>query len=375
MVKEVARNKGFDLVGVAPAQSPEHWDFYQKWLDLGYAGEMGYLGRNLNRRADPCEILPNARSILCLGTNYLPSKKPEVSTGARGSVSKYAQGDDYHDVIEAQLADLLAEIQKLVPSAEGRYYVDTGPVLERDVAARAGLGWFGKHTVLIHKRKGSWFFLSEIILNLDLEPDVPQLDHCGTCTRCIDACPTDAIVAPYEVDSRRCISYLTIELRGSIPRQLRKGMGQWVYGCDICQDVCPWNEKHAQPTQALAFQSRSGLDAPKLVDLLKMDQSAFSAKFKGSPIKRAKRRGLLRNVAVALGNVGSEEDIPALEQALCDLEPLVRLHTAWALGQIGGDRALAILKAAEQSETEKEVLEEILLAIETIQNLKGLIAK
>jgi epoxyqueuosine reductase len=373
-VKKAALQLGFDLVGIAPAHPPEHWDFYQQWLHLGYAGEMGYLGRNLDRRADPCEIVPNAKSILCLGLNYLPSKKQGADDASRGSISKYAQGDDYHDVIKARLFDLLAEIQRLEPSADGRVYVDTGPVLERDFAVRAGLGWFGKHTVLIHKHKGSWFFLAEIILNLELEPDKPQLDHCGTCTRCIDACPTDAIVAPYEVDSRLCISYLTIESRGSIPRDLRSGIGHWVYGCDICQDVCPWNHKHAQPTDELAFQTREGLDAPKLADLLGMDQAAFSAKFKGSPIKRAKRRGLLRNAAVALGNVGSDEDIPVLGQALCDDEPLVRGHGAWALGQIGGDKAEEVLKNAQQNEADVEVMEEILLALETIQHSKRLIS-
>lgn len=367
-VKAAAIELGFGLVGVAPAQAPDHWQFYEKWLGLGYAGEMHYLARNLERRADPCEIVPDAKSILCLGLNYLPKEEDHPTGETYGTISKYARGDDYHDLIKARLFELLDKIKTLDTSADGRVYVDTGPVLERDFAVSAGLGWFGKHTCLIHKRKGSWFFLAEIILNIALDPDVPQLDHCGTCTRCIDACPTDAIVAPYVVDSQRCISYLTIELRGAIPRTLRSGIGQWVYGCDICQDVCPWNQKHAEPTHEPAFQARSGLDAPRLVDLLKMDQAAFSQTFKGSPIKRTKRRGLLRNAAVALGNIGSEVDVPVLGQALCDDEPLVRGHAAWALGQIGGDQAAEILKEALKKETDAEVIEEIHLAMETISN-------
>lgn len=370
-VKEIAHLKGFDLVGVAPAQAPKHWDFYQQWLALGYAGEMGYLGRNLERRADPGEIVPNAKSVLCLGMNYLPKTGEQGNEEARGLFAKYALGDDYHDVIKTRLFDLLAEIQKIEPLADGRVYVDTGPVLERDVAVRAGLGWFGKHTGLIHKRKGSWFFLAEIILDIELTPDAPQMDHCGTCTRCIDACPTDAIVEPYVVDSRLCISYLTIELRGSIPRKLRSQMGNWVYGCDICQDVCPWNQKHSQPTDESAFQPRSELEAPKLSDLLQMDQAAFSATFKGSPVKRTKRRGLLRNAAVALGNIGSVADVPVLARCLGDAEMLVREHAAWALGQIGGDWALAVLEQALSTETDTQVLKEIRLAIEMIQQNRG----
>ena len=367
-IKAMACSLGFEWVGVAPAQKPEHWAFYQQWLSLGYAGEMGYLGRNLDRRADPCDVVPRAQSILCLGTNYLPHESKVDDDEPRGFISKYARGDDYHDVIKARLFDLLAQIQKIEPTADGRVYVDTGPVLERDFAARAGLGWFGKHTGLIDKRTGSWFFLAEIILTLKLEPDKPQLDHCGSCTRCIDACPTDAIVAPYVVDSRRCISYLTIELRDGIPRDLRSKMGAWVYGCDICQDVCPWNVKHSKPTDDPAFQARPGLENPKLGDLLEMDQQAFSAQFKNSPIKRTKRRGLLRNAAVALGNIGSLGDVPVLVLALEDVEPLVRGHAAWALGQIGGDKAQDALKDRLLKEADSEVLEEIRWALEIIQN-------
>ena len=230
--------------------------------------------------------------------------------------------------------------------------------MSRD-AARSGVGWFGKHTNLIDKRSGSWFFLGEILLTEPLKPDPPSADHCGTCTRCIDACPTDAILAPYVLDSRKCISYLTIELKGPIPRDLRSGMGDWIYGCDICQEVCPWNEKHARPTDEESFQSRPGLESAPLRDILTMDQNDFSQRFRKSPIKRTKRRGLLRNAAVALGNVGDASDVPTLSRALSDSEPLVRQHAAWALGRIGGRSATEALSLAESIETDDDVLEEI----------------
>ncbi len=370
-IKNIARDLGFDPVGVASVDPPQHWAFYQSWLAMGYAGEMGYLGRNLDRRSDVRRILPSAKSILCVGLNYLPESDGHKNGGhPTGQIARYARGDDYHDVMRDRLFELLSEIQRIEPSAEGRVYVDTGPVLERDFAERAGVGWFGKHTCLIDKGRGSWFFLGEIILNLDLEVDRPQLDHCGTCTRCLDACPTDAIVEPYAVDSRRCISYLTIELKGAVPRALRSDLGNWVFGCDICQDVCPWNRKHAEPTSEEAFQARPGLNAPDLVELLHLDQAAFSKRFKNSPIKRAKRRGLLRNAAIALGNVGGKTEVPALSDALKDDEPLVRQHAAWALGKIGGDRARQALDEALCREREVEVVEEIRLALEAI-NQRG----
>ncbi|MDA0710467.1 MAG: tRNA epoxyqueuosine(34) reductase QueG, partial [bacterium] len=289
----------------------------------------------------------------------------------RGQIAKYAWGDDYHDVIKDRLFELLAAIKVFAPTVEGRVYVDTGPLLERDIAVRAGLGWFGKHTGIINKRMGSWFFLAEIILNVQLEADKPQLDHCGSCTRCIDACPTDAIVEPYVLDARRCISYLTIEMGDRIPRELRPGIGSWIYGCDICQDVCPWNLKHGKESDESAFKPGGGRKESKLVELLHMDQPTFSATFKGSPIKRTKRRGLLRNVAVALGNVGTRDDVPDLGKALADEEPLVRQHVAWALGQIGGHEALDILTRARASEADATVIEEMILAIDHIQTEKG----
>jgi len=266
--------------------------------------------------------------------------------------------------MQERLQALLSEIQKLAPGTKGKVYVDTGPVLEREFASRAGLGWFGKHTNLIHKKKGSWFFLGEILLSLELGFDGPVTDHCGTCSLCMDACPTQAIPEAYVLDSTRCISYLTIELKGSIPRELRSDMGTWVYGCDICQEVCPWNEKHAVPTTEPAFQPREGLQNPDLSELLAMDQQTFSAKFKGSPIKRTKRRGLLRNAAVAMGNAGDPRGIPALQKALTDEEPLGREHSAWALGRMQGDVPRRMLNEAVLTETNAVVKNEILQSLE-----------
>ena len=366
-IKARARELGFDPVGVAPAEPPEHWAFYLDWVERGYAGEMGYLGRNLERRADPRTVVPGAKSVLCVGMNYEPRETPSpVDDRPRGRVSRYARADDYHDVMVGRLTRLLEEIQALAPSASGRVYVDTGPVLERDFAARAGIGWFGKHTNLIHKEKGSWFFLGEIILTIDLDCDAPVMDHCGTCTLCMEACPTDAIPEPYVLDSTRCISYLTIELKGAIPREHRVQVGDWIFGCDICQEVCPWNQKQARPTDEPEFQAREGVASPDLAEVLGLDQAAFSRQFKGSPIKRAKRRGLLRNAAVALGNTGGVEDVQVLVKSLRDPEPLVRGHAAWALGQIGGREAKRALQEMLLQEPDDEVCREIQGALETL---------
>ncbi len=363
-VKSLARDAGFDLVGVAAAESPSHWDAYAAWLGRGFSGEMAYLGRNLDRRADPRAILPGARSVLCVGALYHPGPGADEGSKPTGQISCYARGDDYHDVMTPRLRSLLDQIQAQWPDVDGKVYVDTGPVLERDVAAAAGLGWYGKHTNLIHKHAGSYFFLGEILLTMNLEPDGPVSDHCGTCVKCIEACPTDAIVAPYELDSRRCISYLTIELRGPIPKNLREGVGDWIYGCDVCQDVCPWVEKHGKSASDPAYLPKPGRDRPVLADLLSLDQAGFSERFRKSPIKRTKRRGLLRNAAVALGNVGSAADVPVLRKALADVEPLVRGHAAWALGRIGGEGARDALRQALKAEESDDVRAEIEDALE-----------
>ncbi len=359
-VKSAAVALGFCQVGVAPASAPDHWGFYQDWLEKGHAGLMGYLGRNLDRRADVRKVLPGARSAVCVAMDYDP---PEghlaASDGPRGQVARYARGDDYHDVMGTRLEALAEAVKAEIPGCETRPYVDTGPILERDLAARAGLGWFGKHTNLIDKRRGSWFFLGEVITTAALACDTPVANHCGTCTRCLDACPTGALPEPYLLDSSRCISYLTIELKGAIPRSLRPLVGNHVFGCDVCQEVCPWNQKHGRPASDSSCQPRPEVESPPLRDLLALDQAAFSRRFKGSPIKRAKRRGLLRNAAVALGNVGGPADVTALATALEDLEPLVRAHAAWALGRIGGNEANCLLTAALDGETDCEVMEEM----------------
>ncbi len=367
-IKARARDLGFAPVGVTPAESPEHRSFYLNWLRLGYGGEMAYLERKLDRRFDPRLVLRNARTVLCVGMNYEPGEeRPEDENRSTGRISRYARGDDYHDIMAQRLEQLLEEIRGLEPGAEGKVYVDTGPVLERELAARAGLGWFGKHTNLINKERGSWFFLGEIILSLDLDCDQPEMDHCGTCNLCVEACPTQAIREPYLLDSRLCISYLTIEAKGPIPKHLRREMGDWIYGCDICQEVCPWNQKHARPTDEPGYQSRKGLSPADLSELIRLDPTAFSKRFKGSPIKRAKRRGLLRNVAVAMGNRRRPEDVELLREALGDPEPLVRGHAAWALGQIGGEAAVRALRPLIDLESDSEVLEEIRSALKAAQ--------
>ena len=357
-IRSKARELGFDLVGFTPADPLQGARFYARWVALGFAGEMNYLKRNLDKRADPAQMVPGARSVICLGMNYYQETPPPAHP-LSGKISCYARGDDYHDLIKKRLFILWDWIRETAgETTQGRVYVDTAPVLERELAQRAGLGWWGKNTCLIDRKKGSFFFLAEIVVDLELEYDEPAVDHCGTCTRCLDACPTNAFPDPYVLDSNRCISYLTIELKGPIPRPLRAGMGQWIFGCDICQDVCPWN-KRAEQAAEKAFQTRPGLDRPSLIRLLEMDQQTFNEQFRRNPAKRPKRAGLLRNVAVALGNSGDEAAVPALTRALQDPEPLVRGHVAWALGTIGGADARTTLLKALESEGEPTVLEEI----------------
>ena len=369
-IKAHAAYLGFDLSGVTTAEPPRHGEYYAKWIEQGMAGEMAYLGRQIEKRQDPGQILPNARSLVVVAMNYrCPDPVPGGAPGDThrgtpgdthlGKIARYARGDDYHDVMKEKLQELLGFIRERAGRpVEGRVYVDTGPVLEREFAVRAGLGWFGKHTNLIHKRVGSWLLIGEILLDIDLDGDRPAADHCGTCTRCIEACPTEAIVEPYVVDSRRCISYHTIELKGAIPLEYRAAMGDRVFGCDDCQDVCPWNRR-APETGHSAFVSRPWNEAPGLIEMLGLTPEEFRTRFRGSPVKRTKRRGLLRNAAVALGNTKDPEAIPALADSLVDDEPLVRGHAAWALGNVGGGRALAVLEQAKKSEVDPWVIKEI----------------
>jgi len=318
---------GFDLCRVAPCVSPPHAAAFAGWLDQGNAGEMAWLDRNKHRRMDPQQVLPGARSVIVLALNYWQGP-PENPLSPR--FARYAWGDDYHDLIANRLRDLDTWLAS--QGGHQKPYVDTGPVLERDFAALAGAGWHGKSTMLISRSLGTWFFLAEILTTLDLPPDEPAQDHCGTCTRCITACPTGAIDAPYHLDARRCISYLTIELKGSIPPDLRPLIGDRIYGCDDCLTACPWN-RFAHASRETAFHAREATRLP-LPSLLAVTDQDFRTLFRHSPVSRLKRRGLLRNVCVALGNTGTPADLPALDRASQDPEPLIREHAAWAIAQI-----------------------------------------
>jgi epoxyqueuosine reductase len=349
MVKEQAGRLGFTLAGVTTPDPPPHFASFEAWLRQGRHGEMAYLASQRARlcREYPAQLLPECRSILVLGARY-PAPLPH------GRVASYAWGEDYHEVLPARLQAVVSFIEAQVGHpVSNRWYTDTGPVLERDLALRAGLGWIGKNTCLINPDQGSYFLLAEILLGLDLEPDPPFLaDRCGTCSRCIVACPTGCILPDRMLDASRCISYLTIELKGAIPADLRPQMGAWVFGCDICQQVCPWNH-FASPGAEPAFAPNQSLPNPDLPAELDLQPAEFSHKFHRSPVRRAKRGGYLRNVAVALGNSGSPSAVPALTHALIhDPEPMVRAHAAWALGQIGGTPARQALAEAAGVETD-----------------------
>ena len=328
------RRLGFDLCRVAAAGIPLHADAFRAWLAEGRHGEMAWLEKNAHRRTDAEQVLPGARSVVVLAMNYWQPPRPSGDAERRGRIARYAWGDDYHEIIEPKLWELDAWLQK--HGGKQRQYVDTGPVLERDVAAQAGLGWQGKSTMLIHPKLGIYTFLASILTTLELPVDEPMPDHCGKCTRCIAACPTGAITGPRAVDARLCISYLTIENKGAIPEELRPLLGDRIYGCDECLEVCPWNRFAAEAGEA-RYAAREFVDMP-LRDFLTLDDDGFRALFRKSPIKRIKRRGFLRNVCVALGNVGDETDLPALTSAAADLEPLIAEHAAWAIRQIEGRR-------------------------------------
>jgi epoxyqueuosine reductase len=365
-IKAQGTSLGFDLVGISPVRPPAHGDSFAEWLRRGYHGEMAYMARTAGKRLHPGEFLPWARSIVSVALNY-NTPHPREAEGIRGWISRYAWGDDYHELMQAKLARLLEWVrQKAGPEVQGRIFVDAGPVMDREAAARAGIGWYGKNTNLLSMQFGSFFFLGELFLSLELEPDRPIRDRCGQCRLCLDGCPTNAFVGPYVLDARRCISYLTIELKGAIPRELRPLLGAHIFGCDICQDVCPYNAT-VKVTREPAFQPRQGLHAPELIPLLSLNEADFKTRFAGSPILRAKRRGLLRNVCVALGNLRRGEAVPALMAALRDdPEPLVRGHAAWALGRIGTPEALAALREARGEDTDPAVLGEIESAIKEV---------
>jgi epoxyqueuosine reductase len=332
-VKAAALEVGFDLVGIARPEAPAELAFFAEWVRRGHAGEMGYLAGQVERRSDLREAFPWARSVVCVGLQY--DTEAPYSTAAdpgRGWIARYAWGDDYHDVVTALLDRLAERLARELGSFRSRRYADTGPIAEKAYAAAAGLGAWGKNTCLLHPVQGSWFFLGELVTDLALPADAPRADLCGSCTACLEACPTGAFPAPYVLDATRCISYLTIEAKGAMPEELRPGVGRHVFGCDLCQDVCPWNRKRRARGHP-EFVARPGLVAPDLGELARLDGPAFAARFRRSPVKRAKRRGLLRNVAVALGNSAEPGHEAALERLADDEDEVVREHARWALAR------------------------------------------
>ncbi len=338
LILEEARRLGFVLAGVTTPDPPLHLSSFESWLAQGRHASMAYLAsqRSRERRADPRLILPGCKSILVLAVPYDKAAPPpsEDMEPTNGRLAAYAWGEDYHLVLPERLQAIVSFIEQQVGHPIlSRWYTDSGPVLERDLAQRAGLGWIGRNTCLINPRLGSYFLLAEIFLDLELPPDAPFVtDHCGTCRRCIEACPTSCILPDRTLDAARCLSYLTIELKDAIPGELRGLLGDWVFGCDVCQEVCPWN-RFASPQGDPAFHPAAEAH-PQLIRELELTPTEFNRRFKRSPVHRAKRRGYLRNVAVALGNKGRAEDLPALRQALRDPEPLVREHAAWAIQEI-----------------------------------------
>ena len=335
---------GFTFAAIAPARPSEHSQYYEAWLGAGYHGQMGYLARPdaVARRADLSLSVPNAQSVLVLAANYHTEHLPPqvLDDPSRGIIASYAWNIDYHTLLTPRLYALQSWVEDQADGPTvGRAYVDTGPILERDLAERGGLGFIGKNTCLINPQIGSYIFLAEIILDLPLPFDAPTSGcTCGRCTRCLTACPTNAFVEPYVLDSNRCISYFTIELKGDIPPELRPLMKNRIFGCDICQEVCPYNRRFAIPVDEPAFQATLNQMAPPLLDLINLDETAFRQRFRDSPIKRAKRRGFLRNVCVALGNWGDQAAVTALKTAKQDPEPLIQSHATWALNQIRASR-------------------------------------
>jgi epoxyqueuosine reductase len=341
-VRQRALELGFDDCHFTTADSPDHAKEFQQWIADRQHGEMAWLERTAPKRVEPERVLAEAKSVVILAVSYsgeggaAPNAERRDSLALAetpGVVARYAQFTDYHDVLAERLKDLTRLINELAPGTRSLWYVDTGPLLERDLAQRAGLGFVGKHTNLISRKFGNWIFLSEIITTLKFEPDTAEQNRCGNCTRCITACPTTAITGPFHLDARRCISYLTIELKGAIPVELRPLVGNRIYGCDDCLAVCPWN-RFARAGSVMKLAARAELAAPDLIQLLSLDDAAFKRLFAGTPILRTKRRGLLRNVCVALGNTGDDRAFPALEKASQDYEPLIREHAEWAIEQI-----------------------------------------
>ena len=371
-VRRLGVDSGFDIVRftTADAFTRDEAAALKRIRDGHMDGFSWYTEERVRRANRPEELLEGAQSVISLALSY-NTGEPHPSDGQprgvlRAKVARYAWGDDYHDVIKKRLREFVSRLPEITGHpVKTRIFVDDGPMNDRAAAARAGIGWFGKNTNILTQTHGSWVFLAQVITDIPLEPDAPLKKTCGQCSLCIPACPTGAIVAPYVIDNKRCISYLTIELRGAIPRELRPLVGDWVFGCDICQDVCPVNRK-AQGSLESAFQQRHDFAAPALIPLLKLDQAEFSERFRRSPIKRAKRIGLQRNVCVALGNIGDPIAIPALAKTLNHDSSLVRQHAAWALGRIGGSEASGALHTALEDETDPDVVAELQSAIQDV---------
>ncbi|MEM8955972.1 MAG: tRNA epoxyqueuosine(34) reductase QueG [Verrucomicrobiota bacterium] len=335
-IRELALEVGFDDCRIARATEAKHASAFDQWIADGCHGDMTWMERNTDRRKDPRVVLPHAKTVIVLALNYFQGDT--VPRKELGQFARYAWHADYHEIIEKKMIHLADELAS--HGGTQKQYVDYGPVLERDFASEAGLGWNGKSTIQIHPKLGTWFFLSEIITTLELPPDTPMNDHCGKCTACIDACPTQAITHARHLDARKCISYLTIEHKGAIPEEFRIPIGDRIYGCDDCLAVCPWN-RFAKTSKDIQFQMPPEIASKPLRDFLSLDEEAFRTLFRKSPIKRIKRPAFLRNVCVALGNVGTDADLPALQRAGKDPDPLINEHAIWAIAQIKNRRAKA----------------------------------
>jgi epoxyqueuosine reductase len=357
-----AREQGFILTGFAPLRAlDERRDFFNRWLAEGRPAEMKWLARDPERRVNPRVLDPRLRSVMSLAYPYTPPRPPDLDWRAelRGRIAAYALGPDYHDVVLHKARVVADALARLIPGALSRVYVDTGPVFEREWAAQARLGWFGRNTNLLNRYHGSYFFLAEILTDVEFEPaGEPYREHCGSCRRCLDLCPTGALSDGYRLEPRLCISYLTIEHRGPLPHEMRSRLGNWIFGCDVCQEVCPWNDDH---TRAAPLNEAL---MPSLSELMELDEDGFRRRFGRSAIRRAKRRGLLRNAAVVLGNSGNPDAIAVLARTLAG-EPaaLVRAHAAWALGELGGRLAQRALEIARARESDPAVAAEIALAL------------
>jgi epoxyqueuosine reductase len=354
VIAAAARAAGFPLVGCTPIGPLPDAAFVERWLAEGRAGEMRYLERRAERRLDPRRQFAWARSLVCVGFPYRPPAQPPLDWRAelRGRIAAYAVGPDYHRHVRARLDRLADVLASLFPGTRYLSYVDTGAIVEREWARRAGIGWIAKNTLVLHRHAGSYFFLGELVTDLEVDAVPLPRDHCGTCVRCVAACPTGALENGYTMEPRRCIAYLTIEHRSAIPRDLRPLVDNWVFGCDVCQEVCPWNAD-AHDDAAAAWL------APSLPELVGLDQAAFDARYRGTALSRVGRRGLVRNAAVALGNTGNPAAVRPLTGALADPDPLVRAHAAWALGRLGTPGARAALDRARRREPSAEARTEM----------------